>query len=350
MMLLKELSTAIGVSGDEGAVRRLILPAIQAHVEDIQVDALGNITAVQRAAGEATLRVLLAAHMDEIGLMVTGFDNNGLIRFTNVGGIDERILPGLRVKIGEKQTPGVVIWTPIHQNQSSNTVKMSNLRIDIGVSKKEELNGKVKRGDRIAFDSAYMEIGDKLLRGKAFDNRAGCALLVDILQAGPYPLELWAAFTTQEEIGLRGARVAARRSLPHIAIILEGTTAYDLPNPLADPDEIAATSNPGTKLGHGPALTVMDKSMIADPRLLTALRHIAQKHGIPYQLKTALGGGTDGGAIHLTGEGVPTAVISIPCRYIHTPSAMLHRDDYAHALALVKAALHDLDGQVLQKG
>lgn len=338
-MLLKELSCAIGVSGDEGAVRRIILPAIKDHVQDIQVDTLGNITAVQAATKKATLRVLLAAHMDEIGLMVMGFDNNGLIRFTNVGGIDERILPGLRVLIGEKQVPGVIIWTPIHQNQSTNTVKISNLRIDIGASKKEELNGKVKRGDRIAFDSAYMALGEKILRGKAFDDRAGCSLLIDILQAGPYPVDLLVAFTVQEEIGLRGARVAARRLAPDIAIVLEGTTAYDLPDPNANPDERDAIPNPGTKLGHGPALTVIDKSMVADPRLFALLRRIAHEQGIPYQLKTALGGGTDGGAIHLSGHGVPTAVVSIPCRYIHTPSALLHRDDYDNARRLLGAVL-----------
>ena len=184
-MLLKSLSEAVGVSGQEDAVRKIILPAIKNHVEDIRIDALGSVTAIKRGTGERNLRVMVAAHMDEIGFIVRGFDGDGLIRFSAVGGVDERILPGLRVKVGDSGMHGVIVWTPIHMNRDQNVVKLANLRIDIGASSKEDAAGKVKPGDRIAFDSRYVEVGERVLRGKAFDDRAGCSLLIDVLQDEP---------------------------------------------------------------------------------------------------------------------------------------------------------------------
>lgn len=336
-MILKELSEAVGVSGKEDAVRKLILGAIKDHVQDIRIDPMGSVTALKRGTGESPLRVMLAAHMDEVGFIVRGIDGDGLIRFSAVGGIDDRILPGLRVKIGDN-TPGVIIWTPIHQNKEQNVVKISSLRIDIGASSKDEVNGKVKLGDRIAFESRYLELSDKVLRGKSFDDRAGCSLLIDVLQDAPYPVDVLAAFTVQEEIGLRGAKVAAQRLNPDVAFVLESTTANDVPNPNADPDD-GMDYNPTCKMRGGPVLSVMDRSMIVNPRLFAFLRGAAESEGIPYQLKSQPGGGTDGGAIHVANAGVPTAVISLPCRYIHSPSALLHRDDYDNALRLIKAAL-----------
>src|SRR5262249_54351098 len=157
-----------------------------------------------------------------------------------------------------------------------------------------EASGKVKAGDVIGFDSQFMEIGEKMLRGKSFDDRAGCSVLVDVLQGGPYPVDIVAAFTVQEEIGLRGATVAAQALNPEVAFVLEGSPAHDVPNPLAEPDE-DDEANPACRLNAGPVLTVMDRSMIVHPRLLGFLRQTAEKNRIPYQLKTQLGGGTDGG-------------------------------------------------------
>jgi endoglucanase len=183
-----------------------------------------------------------------------------------------------------------------------------------------------------------MEIGEKTLRGKSFDDRVGCSLLVDILQAGPYPVDVLAAFTTQEEIGLRGALVAAQRLNPDLAIVLEGTTANDLPNPIAEVDDTIPV-NPTARMGGGPTLTAMDRSMIVNPKVLALMTQTAKANGIPYQFKTYLGGGTDGGAIHTAHGGHKTAVISMPCRYIHSPTAYLNRDDYDNVLRLVKATL-----------
>lgn len=340
-MILQQLSEAIGISGKEAAVRKLILEAIREHVTDIRIDALGNLTAIKKGKGRNRPRVMLAAHMDEVGFMVTGVNGDGFIKFTSVGGIDDRILPALRVKVGTDSIPGVIIWAPIHKNRDQNTVSMSNLRIDIGASGKDEVNGRVKPGDRIAFDSRYMEIGQEVLRGKAFDDRAGCALLIDLLQGGPYPVDIIAAFTVQEEIGLRGAKVVAQTYQPDVALVLETTTANDIPNPLREVDDLT-TPNPTARFGAGPVLTVMDRSLIVPPNLLKFLRSTAEKHSIPYQLKTMAGGGTDGGAIHKAGAGVPTAVIALPGRYIHTPITYIHRQDITAMRQLVQAACEDI--------
>lgn len=348
-MLLKELSEAIGVSGDEGAVRHIVYGAIKDHVTHIEVDTIGNLTALQKGTGASGLRVMLAAHMDEIGFMVTGIEKDGLIRFTNVGGIDDRILPGLRVRVGAEQLPGVILWTPIHMNHNQNTVTLKDLRIDIGSSNKSETEGKVKRGDRIAFDSHYAQIEDgPMVRGKAFDDRVGCAVLIDVLQAGPYPVDVIAAFTVQEEIGLRGATVAAQRLKPDMAVVLEGTTAHDVPDPLADADD-ELVPNPACKVGFGPTITIMDRSMITPPHLVRFLRETAQAESIPYQEKTALGGGTDAGSIHMSNEGVPSVVISMPCRYIHSPVAYMSMDDYANDVKLVQAVLRRITPDVLKQ-
>ncbi len=345
-MILRELSDAIGVSGKEDAVRKLILQAIEPHASDIRIDALGSVTAKLAGTDTGRPRVMIAAHMDEVGFMVTGIDGDGLLRFTNVGGLDDRILPGLRVKVGDTGLPGCIIWVPIHQNKDQNVVKIKTLRIDIGASNKDGAAALVKPGDRIAFDTRFADVGDDVVRGKAFDDRVGCSLLVDVLQGGPYPVDALAAFTVQEEIGLRGALVAAQTLSPDVALVLEGTTAQDLPNPLALPDD-DEDLNPTCRLGGGPVLTVMDRSMIVNPRLLAFLRETAAAQGIPYQYKTQLGGGTDGGAIHTANGGTPTAVISMPCRYIHSPVAFLRRDDYDHTLRLVQAALRAITRDTL---
>lgn len=341
-MILKELSEAFGVSGEESAVRRIILDAIKDHVTDITIDSIGNLTAFKKGTDGANRpRVMLDAHMDEIGFMVTGHEGNGLLRFTNVGGVDHRILPGLRVRVGAEGLYGVILWTPIHFSREQNVVPMNNLRIDIGATSKGQAEGMAKVGTRITFDSQFIELEGGMLRGKAFDDRAGCSVLVDVLRGGDYAADVLVSFSVQEEVGLRGARVAAQRLKPDVAFALEGTTAHDVPDPLADPDD-PTTPNPACVVGQGPVITVMDASMIVPPQLVRFLRTTADKEGISYQLKTALGGGTDAGAIHQTMGGIPSAVISLPCRYIHAPSAYLHKTDYDNDVKLVQALLNNI--------
>ena len=334
-MILEKLSNAIGVSGEEDEVRDIIIDAIKDHASDLAVDSMGNVTALQRGEQHPDYRVMIAAHMDEIGMMVTDVEANGLIKFTNIGGLDARILPGLRVKIGKQRKPGVVLWKPIHLWKDMKALPIEQLRIDTGVSGKNA----AEPGDRIAFDSDYAQLSDKVARGKAFDDRAGCAMLVEILRQGPYPVTVAAAFTVQEEIGLRGARVAAQRLQPDAAIVLEGTPAFDVPNPNREADAQDLPVNPATRLGQGVALTLVDRSMISDPRVLDFLRETAEAQGIRYQFKTVSGGGTDAGAIHTSHSGVPTMTLSTPCRYIHTPTALMNLDDYQATLGLARAVL-----------
>ncbi len=337
-MILEELSNAIGVSGEEDEVRRLIIDAIRDHVTDLEVDALGNVTAAQRGTEHPEFSVMIAAHMDEIGMMATAVEAKGLIQFTNVGGIDARILPGLRVKVGPKRTPGVILWKPIHLWRDMKTVPMDALRIDVGASDKSA----AEPGDRIAFDGEYAQLSETVVRGKSFDDRVGCSVLVDILRAGPYPVTVTAAFTSQEEIGLRGATVAAQRLAPDAAIVLEGTYAYDVPDPKREADAGDLPANPGTRFGGGAVITLADRQMITDPRALAFLRETAEANDIAYQVKTMGGGGTDGGAIHLAQAGIPTMPISAPCRYIHTPAALLNLNDYECALRLSQAVLNNI--------
>lgn len=340
---LRQLSEANGVSGREEVVRSRVLDAIQGHADSIRIDSMGSITAVKAAApGSALLRVMVAAHMDEVGFMVMGYDGDGLIRFAAVGGIDDRILPGLRVRVGEGALPGVIVWVPIHKNNDQTVVKITSLRIDIGATSKDDAASRTKRGDRIAFDARYLELPGGMLRGKAFDDRVGCSLLIDLLRASAsYPVELIAAFTVQEEIGLRGAQVVAQTMAPDVAFVLEGTTANDIPDPMRNSDD-ERDVNPTCRMGGGPVLTVIDRSLVVNPKLLHFLRRTAETDDIPYQIKSTPGGGTDGGSIHLAGAGVPTAVIALPCRYIHSPMAYLHSADYEAAFRLISAALHHL--------
>lgn len=344
-MILEQLSNAIGVSGEEDDVRAIIHAAIRDCAADIQVDALGNLTATQTGTTYSDYKVMIAAHMDEIGMMVTAVDGNGLIQFTNVGGIDPRILPGLRVRVGPKRTPGVVLWKPIHMWRDMKTMAIDNLRIDVGASDKSA----AEPGDRIAFEGCYRQLSDTVVRGKAFDDRAGCAILVDILRGGPYPVTVCAAFTVQEEIGLRGAQVAAQRLAPDAAIVLEGTPAFDVPNPNLEAEAGDLPTNPATRLGEGVVLTLSDGRMISDPRVLAFLRETAAENEIPYQLKTVGGGGTDGGAIHTAQTGVPTMTLSAPCRYVHSPTALLNLDDYAHVRALSQAVLNRITPTTFQR-
>lgn len=336
MELLKALSDAEGVSGNEAPVRKIIRQAIQDHVDEIRVDNLGNLIARKQPANRpANLRVMVAAHMDEVGFMVVKIDSDGLLKFRTIGGIDPRIVISKPVRVGGDGVPGIIGAKPIHLMDHAEASKVSDIdkmAIDIGATNEEDATKSVKRGDYVNFDTRFSQAGD-LVKGKAFDDRAGCAALAALLEED-YPFELVAAFTVQEELGLRGARVSAYEIDPDVAFVLEATVADDLPK---DKD-----TSPTTELGKGPAITFMDRSVIPDKRLVRLLVETAETHGIPYQLRRALGGGTDAGQIHLAREGIPSAVVSVPCRYIHSPAALLSPQDFKHTIELMRHALNRL--------
>jgi putative aminopeptidase FrvX len=344
--LLRRLSNAVAVSGDEGAVRRLILEAIQDHVDEIKVDALGNVLALKRGRGRGG-RVLVAAHMDEVGFMITGFDSDGALRFELVGSPEERVLPGKPVLVGAQRLPGVIGAVPIHlvpADRRKTLLKVSQMRIDIGADSDAAARRLVKLGDRATFATEFTAMGPSIA-GKALDDRLGCATLVELLGGRPYPFDLHAAFTVQEEVGVRGARVAAFAVDPQCAFVLDCTPAYDLP----PSDEERENTQYNSRLGHGPAIYVADKATISDQRLVAHLQRTAQQAGLPYQWRQPGGGGTDAGAIHLAREGIPSVSVSVPGRYLHAPLSLARVDDWHATLQLMRAALQSWTPGVLRR-
>ena len=344
-MFLQELAEARGVAGHEQAVRELVLNAIKPWIDTHRVDALGNLICLRRARGQPTeqgpRKVMLAAHMDEVGLMITGINSDGTLRFGPVGGIDPRVLLSKQVLVGDDAVPGVIGARPIHLTTPADrerVVELDKMAIDIGVTSKSAAEKKVKLGDYVSFRTTFEVLdteGLRTVKGKAMDDRIGCYVLTELLKTD-YAFDLYAVFTAQEEVGLRGAKVAAYAINPDLALVFEGTVCDDIPK---DKD-----ISPVTELGKGPALTFMDRSVIADPRLVRLLVRTAERLGIPYQFKRAIAGGTDAGAIHLTREGVPSAVIAVASRYIHAPVSMVSLNDVDHTIQLAREALHTLEG------
>jgi endoglucanase len=341
--LLKKLTEATGVSSAEKEIRILIRDLIADHVDEWHVDALGNLIALKSGTGTLNLRIMLDAHMDEVGLMITDVDSSGLLRFEKVGGIDDRTLLGKVVRVGPKKVTGVIGARPIHllkTNQRKSIVKRESMRIDIGAKNKSSATSKVNIGDLASFITEYEELGPTAI-GKAFDNRAGCAALIEILQGKPYPFDIIAAFTVQEEVGLRGAKVAAYGIDPDAAIVLECTPAYDLPT---DQD-----ISPNVALGKGPAIYVMDRVTIQDPRLISHIMRTAEENNIPFQIRQPGGGGTNTAVIQAVHGGVPAATIAIPGRHPHTPHMMINLEDYKDYVKLTEATLRSLKPQLFTR-
>lgn len=350
-MYLEQLSNAFGVSSVEGDVRKIIIEAAKPYADEWRVDTMGNlfVTRKSRANGSAPpRRVMVTAHMDEVGFMISEIKGDGRLKFKPIGGFDRRVLLGKSVVVGKERVPGVIGLKPVHLLKKGEYDKVNDIDsmyIDIGANS-DDGGDKVSVGDFATFATQFGYLGGQsrqrqdrgLVKGKAFDNRAGCALLLELLK-GDYPVDFIAVFTVQEEIGLRGARVAAYAANPELAFILECTAADDLP----PPDEDAPEGFP--RLGDGPAITVMDRSFMADRRLVDLLVSTAEAQNIPYQFKRPGIGGTDAGAVHLAREGVPSVAVSIPARYIHAPAAILDLADFWNTVKLMQATLRRLPEQ-----
>lgn len=335
-MLLKELTELNGVSGNEEEVRTYIKKEAEQYADEITIDSIGNVIALKKGKSRK-FKVMLSAHMDEVGFMVTGYGDYGTIKFHPVGGIDSRILPGKKVFLGDKRIPGVIGCKPIHlqdRDERGNNIKLKNLYIDIGVDKKEEAEKLAPLGEYIAFQSDYMEFGEDLIKAKALDDRAGCAVLLDALKRS-YDFDLYACFTVQEEVGLRGAEVASYIVKPDIALVIEGTTCQDVPG--AEKHEYS------TLLGKGAAITIMDRTSYADKNLVDLIYKVAMSSNIPVQFKQTTTGGNDAGAIQTSRSGVKVASISVPCRYIHSPVSVMSRKDFESVRKLVEVVLSRFD-------
>jgi endoglucanase len=339
-LLLEELSNAFGPSGCEDEVRRVLARALRDKVDELSTDALGNLIAFKQGTGaEPRLKVMVDAHTDEVGMMITRIDKNGLLGFRTVGGLHERLLPAKGVLVGESRLPGVILAPPIHLTEAKHrkqVIKLEQLAIDIGATSKEEAKAIVKIGDYAVFDTRFQVLakdGLRAAKGKAFDDRVGCAVAAGLADE-EYAVDIYLSFSAQEEVGLRGARVAAYRIEPDLAIALEGTVCDDAPR--------REDLSPTTELGKGPAITIMDRSFIADKRLVRLLEDTARAQAIPYQFKQPGVGGTDAGAIHLSRSGVPSVTVAVPCRYIHTPVGLLSLNDYDNLTKLMVGVLHAL--------
>lgn len=328
--LIQKLCQAYGPSGNEEQIREAIIDEIKSVVDDYRVDALGNLIAVRRpSTGGNGKRIMLAAHMDEIGVIVTHIDDKGFLRFASIGGVLTTALVGARVVFanGVEGTFGVEGKPFPNSNPGADKVFL-----DVGATSKEDVP--VSVGDAAAFRHQFSDLDSRLIAHN-FDDRIGCAVLVQTLkELEGTPHEVYAVFTVQEEVGVRGARTSAFGIAPEIAIAIDVTATGDTPE--AHPMAVA--------LGKGPAIKVKDRHMLAHPGVKRLLEETAKRHAIPYQLEVLEFGSTDAMAIQVTREGVPAGVVSIPTRYLHTPSQMVDYSDVQHAVQLLVSVLsHPID-------
>ncbi|MBW6463383.1 MAG: M42 family metallopeptidase [Bacillota bacterium] len=321
---LKKLTEAYGPSGEEKEVSSLIIGMVKDNADDIFEDNLGNLFVVKKGKGP---KVMISAHMDEIGIIVTHIDENGFLRIAPVGGISPRLLVGQRLRFNSG-----LIGTVYHEKlKELKELDWSKIYLDIGAENLESATKSVKIGDLACLDQPFKEQREGRYMAKSMDDRAGCAVLVEVINRlnGELPQEACFVFSVQEELGLRGAKTAAYRYEPDFGLAVDVTLVGDTPK--------APTM--AVSLGKGPAIKVKDSSVLCHPAVRRFMIDIADENCIPYQLEVLTRGGTDAGAIHLTREGVPSGAISIPCRYVHTASEVVDKIDLDYAVTLLEKLL-----------
>lgn len=327
---LKTLCALSGVSSFEDEVRNYIRERVAPFATELCVDTMGNLIVFKKGAKATGNKLMLCAHMDEVGLIVKSITEDGYLKFGCVGGIDRRVLLGKRVALGDKKVTGIIGLKAIHLTTAEERKKVPKLEehyIDIGVKDRESAEKLVNIGDCGVFVSDVVEFGDGMLKAKAIDDRVGCAVLVRLLEED-LPMDCTFVFSVQEEVGTRGAFGAAFSVTPEIAMVLEGTTAAD--NPALD--EYCQVCWPG----KGPVISWMDGGAIYDRELFELLRDLADKNGVPWQMKHYLAGGTDASAIQRTKAGVRVTGISAAVRYLHAPSSVASISDMEHMLTLAR--------------
>lgn len=336
--LIKDLCSLEGVSGREYDVRDYILNKLKGSpsVTDITVDPLGNIIANVTGKSRANQKLMFAAHMDEVGFIITGVTDEGFLSFSSVGGIDQSVIYGRRVVVNGHC--GVIGGKAVHQlkgDDKKKSVPLDKLLIDVGADSKEEALKIAGPGDVAVFESEYREIGN-LIKAKALDDRAGCALLLKLAENTPeYDITL--AFTVQEEVGLRGAKTAAYGISPDVAVVVDSTTAADTAG-VSEQKQVCC-------VGKGPVVSFMDNRTLYDKKLFDLVLDTAKSINIKSQVKSAVAGGNDAGAIHLTKCGVKVAAVSLPCRYLHSASCMISMEDAEETFKL----LNELIGVIASK-
>lgn len=331
-MVLKELTGLRGAAGNEGAVRQYLIKKLKRLADLVEIDRMGNVVATRRARlpfnGQ---RVLFCAHMDEVGFIITGIKDDGTLTYAPVGGIDPRVVVSKRVYVGEKAVPGVLGAKAIHLQSPADRASVlghDSLSIDIGAKDKDAAAEKVEIGDYVYFEHGWQEFGDGLVRTKALDDRVGVYTLLRLME-GEYPCDIVCAFTVQEEVGTRGAAAAAFGRALSCAIVLEGTSANDM----GDAPEYTQVC----RVGQGAAISFMDNASLSHRGLFNKMRSVAMKENIPWQLKTGVAGGNDAGPLQSANGALPTQVISVPCRYIHSQSCVASFADIDAQFALADA-------------
>ena len=338
MELLERLCNAHGVSGDTDAVAEIIIDEIMPFCEKIEVMNEGNIIAYKKGRQRNPKKVMLCAHMDEVGFLVKDITEDGYLRFESVGGIDERILLSQKVRIGDSNIPGVVGVKAVHmatKEEREKTIKMEKLYIDTGVYSRREIEELVEKGDSVKFDSEFVKFGENKIKAKAIDDRVGVRMLIEMIKK-EVSYDFVAAFVVNEEIGTQGSKTAAYRVSPDIALILEGTTCSDVPG--TKPHEQS------TNQGEGPAISIVDRTSYSNRALNDFLVKLAQENDVKYQFKRTTMGGNDAGSIAVNGTGVKTAVVSMPVRYIHSPASVMDLRDYEEGLKLVSLFVDNIGG------
>lgn len=333
--LLKQLCLLNGVSGDEGEVHAFLRAQAEPYADSIRTDALGNLIVFKQGAKATGNRLLLAAHMDEVGLIITHVTDEGFLKFGFVGGVDRRIAIGKPVALGPDRVPGIISLKAIHLTDKAELKKVpktDSLYIDIGAASREEAMKKVPLGTYGSFVSQPEEFGDGFFKARAIDDRIGCAIMLELLKE-KLPLDVTFAFTAQEEVGTRGAFGAAFSVTPQVALVLETTTAADLPGV----DSHRRVCAPG----KGPVISYMDGSTIYDRSLFEDLRRLAEDNGIPWQTKEYIAGGNDARTIQRTKQGVRVAAMSAATRYLHAPSSVASVADFKNMLELTRLFLLD---------
>ena len=340
--LMKKLSDVSGISGFEEDVAKIIEEELKNCTDSIETDALGNIIAFKKGKKNAT-KVMLAAHMDEIGLMVKYIDDNGFIGFSKVGGINDQMLLNQTVYIqtSNEKVYGVIGSKPPHVTKPEERKKVtehSDMFIDIGAKDKEEALEMISIGDPIIFNHTYAELPNNLISGKALDNRIGCLIMIEVMKRIKTDANVYGVGTVQEEVGLKGAKTSAFKINPDMALALDVTLSGDHPG--------IKESEAPVVIGKGPAVILSDASgrgIITPAKIKNWLIDTSKKHELKIQLEVSEGGTTDATAIHLTREGIATGVVSVPTRYIHSPVSVASLDDIEDTINLLVNAINDLE-------
>jgi endoglucanase len=336
-MLIKKLTDLNGLPGNEGEVREFIKNEIKDHVDELYTDRLGSLIAVKNKNAEGR-HIGYAAHMDEVGLIVTWIDNDGYLKFESWG-VDPRIFPSKIVKIGKNKVTGVIGTKAIHLQEPTERTKalpVDKLYIDIGAKSKEEAEKLVSLGDFVAFDSEFVEFGDHKIKAKALDDRVGCAMLIEMLKSD-YPYKMTAVFNVQEEVGLRGSAVTSKLIDCDLILNIEGTVSADMPG--LKPHQTVNTQ------GNGPSISLIDNASIYLRKYVDAMTKVAEAHNIPCQFRRTQNGGTDAGQYHTGKTGTPVIGLAVPCRYIHSPVSVMDKRDYDNLLKLMKAFSEEYCGE-----